>query len=73
MRIQQNWNRDYDPVVARYIESDPIGLAGGRNTYGYCNPLVFPDHLEVEGYRDFAIKYGRGAMSPSDSCGRISL
>ena len=21
-----------------------------------CNPLVFPDHLEVEGYRDFAIK-----------------
>jgi hypothetical protein len=38
-----------------------------------CNPLVFPDHLEVEGYRDFATKYGRGAMSPRDSCGRISL
>jgi hypothetical protein len=38
-----------------------------------CNPLVFPDHLEVEGYRDFAIKYARGATSPSDSCGRISL
>jgi hypothetical protein len=43
------------------------------NPEGICNPLVFPDHLEVEGYRDFAIKYARGATSPSDSCGRISL
>jgi transposase len=32
-----------------------------------CNPLVFQDHWEVEGYRDFAIKYCRGVRSPSDS------
>jgi len=30
--------RDYDPQVGRYVESDPIGLMGGSlSTYGYAN------------------------------------
>jgi hypothetical protein len=44
--LNQNWNRDYDPMVGRYIESDPVGLAGGSySTYAYCNanPLARTD------------------------------
>ena len=29
----QNYFRDYDPQVGGYVESDPIGLTGGLNTY----------------------------------------
>jgi RHS repeat-associated protein len=40
-----NYFRDYDPAVGRYIESDPIGLNGGINTYSYAysNPLSWSD------------------------------
>lgn len=42
-----NYYRDYDTILGRYLESDPIGLMGGANTYGYAggNPLVVVDPL----------------------------
>jgi RHS repeat-associated protein len=52
-----NYNRDYDPAVGRYVESDPIGLYGGSySTYSYAqsDPVVLADpsglRVDYNGY-----------------------
>ncbi|MBK7657957.1 MAG: RHS repeat-associated core domain-containing protein [Betaproteobacteria bacterium] len=43
--MHYNYFRDYDPAIGRYVQSDPIGLEGGFNTFAYvrASPLRFVD------------------------------
>jgi RHS repeat-associated protein len=44
-KLFYNMFRDYDPDLGRYVESDPMGLRGGINSYAYAseNPLSLVD------------------------------
>ncbi len=47
-----NYHRNYNPNTGRYIQSDPIGLAGGSNTYTYV--YSSPGNY-VDPYGEFAL------------------
>ena len=47
--VQQFRNRAYDPSTGRWLQEDPIGVAGGINLYSYNgnNPATFRDPFEL--------------------------
>ena len=34
-RLRNNYFRDYEPAIGRYVQADPIGIDGGLNLYAY--------------------------------------
>jgi RHS repeat-associated protein len=58
--LHYNYFRDYSPEIGRYLQSDPIGLFGGLNTYAYVENkpvlLMDPQGLQI------AIPGGAGSL-----------
>jgi RHS repeat-associated protein len=54
--LHYNYHRSYSATMGRYTQSDPIGLDGGWNRFGYAeqNPMRYSDPLGLDTCRTVA-------------------
>lgn len=66
--LYYNYFRDYDSQLGRYIQADPIGLAGGINVFNYSevNPVNIVDPLGLYGTNDCSYYKKRCAETGGD-------
>ena len=70
-----NYFRDYDASLGRYLESDPLGLRAGLNTYAYAfgRPLRWFDFFGLDVnvcfYADAAAGFGHIGFGPGGGDG----
>ncbi|WP_166897107.1 RHS repeat-associated core domain-containing protein [Massilia sp. CCM 8734] len=71
--LYHNNFRDYDPRIGRYIQSDPIGIAGGINTYAYVlgSPTTLIDPSGLICVSD-AVKDGIGGAAGAATAAAIN-
>ncbi|MET0081120.1 MAG: RHS repeat-associated core domain-containing protein, partial [Candidatus Thiodiazotropha lotti] len=69
-----NYFRDYDPATGRYLQSDPIGLEGGVNTYVYVgsNPLQYFDFFGLKRVVVYEVRKGVWQMWWTQAIGGCS-
>lgn len=63
--LSQNFLREFDSTLGRYVESDPIGLVGGSNTFLYvaAQPLGSTDIFGLFPFRP------PSPANPDEGCG----
>jgi RHS repeat-associated protein len=67
--LNYNYYRDYVPSTGRYVESDPLGLSGGINTYAYVNNAPTIEY-DVDGREAYGFLLGPTPSPPLPSVPR---